>query len=261
MKISIVGSGNVATVLGKLLKQKGFIINEVVSRNKMHALSLADELDAVALDDINAISKISDVYIIAVNDDAIEMVSNELKIDDKIVVHTCGSASISVLQNASNNFGVLYPLQSLRKEISYLPDIPFLIDTNNNHSKEIIYALANSISENITEANDEQRMQYHLSAVVVSNFTNHLFSLTNEYCKANNINFSLLLSLIEGVINRIKIFNPSEMQTGPAMRGDVLTIQKHLALLKDFPELKNIYSVMSKSILAMRTDASKASGR
>jgi predicted short-subunit dehydrogenase-like oxidoreductase (DUF2520 family) len=254
MKISFIGSGNVATVLGRLLKQKNFIINEVVSRDKTHALHLAKELDAIAIDDIKALSKNSDVYIIAVNDDAIEAVSNQLNTSEKIVVHTCGSASINLLRNASKNFGVLYPLQSLRKEISYLSAIPFLIDASNNYSKNVIITLAEAISGNIKEANDEQRMQYHLSAIVVSNFTNHLFALAEEYCKKNKIEFFLLLPLIEEVVNRLRNFKPAEMQTGPAIRGDISTMQKHLALLKDFPQLKNIYEVMSESIAEVKRE-------
>ena len=254
MKISLIGSGNVATVLGRVLKQKNFIVNEVVSRDKTHALHLAKELDAIAIDDIKALSKNSDVYIIAVNDDAIEAVSNQLNTSEKIVVHTCGSASINLLRNASKNFGVLYPLQSLRKEISYLSAIPFLIDASNNYSKNVIITLAEAISDNIKEANDEQRMQYHLSAIVVSNFTNHLFALAEEYCKKNKIEFFLLLPLIEEVVNRLRNFKPAEMQTGPAIRGDISTIQKHLSLLKDFPQLKNIYEVMSESIAEVKRE-------
>lgn len=253
MKISFIGSGNVATVLGRLLKQKGFIIDEVAGRNKMHAHNLAQELNASPVD-IETISKNSDIYIIAVNDDAIETVTNQLIVEEKIIVHTCGSVSINVLKNASKNFGVLYPLQSLRKEISYSPVIPFLIDANNNYSKSIITKLATSVSDNIIYANDEQRMQYHLSAVIVSNFTNYLFSLTKEYCKTNNIDFALLIPLIKEVVNRLRTFNPAEMQTGPAMRGDISTIRKHLALLKNFSQLQHIYEVMSGSISEVKRE-------
>ncbi|HVX27929.1 MAG TPA: NAD(P)-binding domain-containing protein, partial [Parafilimonas sp.] len=94
MKISIIGSGNVATVLGRLLKQKSFMIEEVVSRNKIHAERLAQEVNANAIENMDDLSKNSDVYIIAVNDDAVEKVSNKLNVDNKIAVHTCGSASI-----------------------------------------------------------------------------------------------------------------------------------------------------------------------
>lgn len=252
MKISIIGSGNVATVLGRLLKQNGFVIEEIVSRNKTHAINLAKEMNAFAVDNISAISKKNDIYIVAVNDDAIKAVSNQLLVNKKIVVHTCGSASINVLKNASKNFGVLYPLQSLRKEIKYIPSIPFLIDGNNDYTKKKIFQLATSVSKNVKEANDEQRIQYHLSAVIVSNFNNHLFALTKRYCEANNNEFSLLLSLIEETVHRVHAYDPVEMQTGPAIRGDISTIKKHLNLLKDFPGLKKLYQVMSKSILALK---------
>jgi len=256
MKISIIGAGNVATVLGRLLKHKNFIIEQIVSRNKMHAEKLAQELNADAIENIQSLSSNSDVYIIAVNDDQIEAVSDQINAGEKIVLHTCGSASIDVLKNTSKNVGVLYPLQSLRKEIPYLPTIPFLIDANNDYSKGIISELAKSLSDNITEANDEQRMQYHLSAVITSNFTNHLLSLTDEYCTINKIKFSQLLPLMQEVINRIHLFHPAQMQTGPAVRNDISTIEKHLALLKDFPQLKNIYEMMSKSISRFTIDDS-----
>ena len=249
MKISIVGSGNVATVLGKLLKHTGFNIEEIISRNKTHASNLAEKLNAVAIDNFSAITKSSDVYIIAVSDDAIETISNQINVDNKIVVHTCGSVSINVLKHISKNYGVLYPLQSLRKEIAYTPIIPFLIDANNEETKKIITELVSSISNNIIYADDEQRMQYHLAAVVTSNFSNHLFTLTKAYCKSNNIDFSLLLPVIEETVTRMQVYDPAKMQTGPAVRNDQSTIQKHLALLNDFPELKNIYKMMSNSII------------
>ncbi len=248
MKISIIGSGNVATVLGKLLKQNGHIIEEIISRNKNHAAHLATQLNAISAD-ISAIKKASDVYIITVSDDAIETISSQIHVDNKIVVHTCGSASINILTNTSSNYGVLYPLQSLRKELSYNPVIPFLIDANNEQTKNIITNLATSISNNVVQANDAQRMQYHLSAVITSNFSNHLFALTKEYCASNKIDFSLLLAMIEETVHRMHIYSPAKMQTGPAVRNNQSTIQKHLALLNDFPQLKNIYKVMSNSII------------
>jgi len=42
------------------------------------------------------------------------------------------------------------------------------------------------------------------------------------------------------------------MQTGPAARGDEAVIQKHLQLLDDAPQLKNIYTLMTQSIQQSR---------
>ena len=142
----------------------------------------------------------------------------------------------------------MYPLQSLRKELNYAPVIPFLVDGNNDFTREAIFNLATSLSQPVSFANDETRLQYHVSAIIVSNFTNHLFALAKNYCDANKTDFNLLLPLIEEIVHRLHNYDPSTMQTGPAIRGDETTIQKHLQLLNEFPALKNIYEVMSNSI-------------
>ena len=112
--------------------------------------------------------------------------------------------------------------------------------------------LASSVSGIVIGANDEIRLQYHLSAIVVSNFSNHLFALAKEYCDKNDTDFKLLLPLMEETVHRMHYYDPADMQTGPAARGDELTIQKHLKLLETFPALQKIYTLMSKSILHHR---------
>lgn len=248
MIISIIGSGNTATVLGKLLKEKHHTINEIIGRNEEAVNDLAGKLHAAPQTDISAISHESDVYIIAVSDSAAVEVSASLKINNKIVAHTCGSVSIQVLENASENFGVFYPLQSLRKELNYTPSIPFLIDGNNAFVKQTLNDLASSISQTVISANDATRLSYHLSAIIVSNFSNHLFALAKQYCDAHHTDFNLLLPLIEETVNRLHYYDPAVLQTGPAVRGDKAVIQKHLQLLNDAPQLKNIYAIMSDSI-------------
>ena len=100
----------------------------------------------------------SDLYIIAVRDGAVAEVSAQLNLHGKIIVHTCGSVSMNVLANASKNYGVLYPLQSLRKELNYSPVIPFLVDGNNDITKQTIFNLASSVSDSVMVADDETRL-------------------------------------------------------------------------------------------------------
>ncbi|MBV9963072.1 MAG: DUF2520 domain-containing protein [Parafilimonas sp.] len=252
MIVSIIGSGNTATVLGKLLKEKKYSINEILGTNKDAVKQLAGELNANAVYNFSELSQHSDVFIIAVKDDVVADVAAQLNLNEKIVVHTAGSVSVKVLEKASKNYGVLYPLQSLRKEINNLPEIPFLIDANNDETKKIVQQLAFSISSFVSVADDTTRVQYHLSAVIVSNFSNHLFTLAKDYCDKNKIGFNQLLPLIEETVKRLHQFEPSEMQTGPAIRNDVETMQAHLRLLKDFPLLNKIYEMMSESIIAFK---------
>ncbi|SFQ45778.1 Rossmann-like and DUF2520 domain-containing protein [Parafilimonas terrae] len=248
MVISIIGSGNVATVLGKIFKENNHTINEIIGRNETAVINLASLLNAKPGFSIGHINKDSDIFIVAVKDDAVAEVSAQINAAQKIVVHTCGSVSVNVLKDASGNYGVLYPLQSLRMELNYNPEIPFLIDGNNPHTKNIIQTFASSFAKTVIQANDEVRLRYHLSAIISSNFTNHLFALTKDYCSKNNIDFKLLLPLIEETVKRLHYYDPAAMQTGPAARGDNATIQKHFTLLEAYPALKNIYAMMSESI-------------
>lgn len=248
MIISIMGAGNAATVLGKIFKKHNHKINEIIGRNKIAVRHLAKELSAKPCFELNQFNKNSDIYIIAVKDDAVAAVSAQINLDEQPVLHTSGSLPIEVLAKASKNFGVLYPVQSLRKELNYNPLIPFLIDGNSDFTKKIILKLASSVSENVISADNKTRLQYHLAAIVVSNFTNHLLALAKEYCDSNNTDFNLLLPLIEETVNRLHYHEPSAMQTGPAARGDEEIIRRHLHLLHASPELKKVYELMSESI-------------
>lgn len=249
MNAVIIGSGNTATVLARLIKKNHHTILQIISRHLHHAQILAEEVGSTFSDDITTININADIYIIAVSDIMIEIVASQLNLAAKLVVHTSGAVKKEVLKNASSNYGVLYPLQSLRKENLHLPSVPFLIDGNNGHATKEIDEFAKTLSPFVSEANNDERMKLHISAVVVSNFSNHLYMLTKEYCDAEGVNFSLLLPLIHETGSRLLHYTPFDMQTGPASRGDLETIEKHKELLHKFPQLKEIYDVLSNSIM------------
>ncbi|HVX48906.1 MAG TPA: NAD(P)-binding domain-containing protein, partial [Chitinophagaceae bacterium] len=161
-KITIIGSGNTATVLGRLLKSVGYIIQGIYSRTPVHADSLAAELDAIQHGSFDNISQEADLFIIAVQDKAIATVAGMLQLPGKIVVHTSGSVPAGVLKQVSANYGVLYPLQSLRKEVLRIPEIPFLVFGANHHTRQQLFQLAKNISANVEYAGDEARLKLHL---------------------------------------------------------------------------------------------------
>lgn len=248
MNVTMIGTGNVATVLGRMILYAGHTIAEVIGRNKDAAGVLAKELNASA-SSIEKIKTDSDMYIIAVADAAIEQVAETFHVTNKIVVHTSGTVSKNVLQYSSDKYGVLYPLQSLRKEISYIPAVPLITDGSNIETLQEVYDFAISISPNVTSAGDEERMKLHVAAVAVSNFTNHLYMLAADYCKKENLEFAYLVPLIQEVANRLVHESPEKLQTGPAIRKDFATVEKHLDLLKDYPQMYKLYEVMTQSIV------------
>jgi predicted short-subunit dehydrogenase-like oxidoreductase (DUF2520 family) len=249
MDIVILGSGNVAAVLGRKFKAAGHRILQVISRNASAASKLAYEWDTESANYPSIAKANADVYIIAVSDDAIDDVINNIKLPKKVVAHTAASVSKDVLKNVTDHYGVFYPLQSLRKEDETPPEAPIFFDGSDEFTKKKLEALANSISpQHVGQAGDDKRLKLHIAAVFVNNFTNHLYALAEDYCKKEGIDFEELLPLIEETASRIKDISPSKSQTGPAARNDQETIQRHLALLESHPQMKKVYEFLTASI-------------
>ena len=245
MRVTLIGSGNIATVLGKKILESGHTIVQVYSRNADHAKELARQLSAESVDDIG---DNADMYIVAVADDALQNISSWMKPVSGFVVHTAGSVSMDVLKDVSANYGVLWPLQSVRRETTNTPALPIMIDANNAWNKMKLKGFAQSFADSVAEANDEERRKLHLAAVITNNFSNYIFSLTEKYCADEGIDFKLMIPLLAETVSRMKDHSPSDLQTGPAIRNDASTIEKHRDLLENYPDLLELYEFFTERI-------------
>lgn len=249
MDIVIIGSGNVAAVLGRKFVAAGHQIQQIVSRNAMAASELAYEWNTESANYLSLVNKNADIYIIAVADKAIMQVAKDLSLKAKVVAHTAATVGMDVLKNITDDYGVFYPLQSLTKEQTNLPEIPIYIEAATEKANRSLQSLAQSIGQKDTFIADlDKRTKLHTCAVVVNNFTNYIFYLAENYCKKEGIDFNTLLPLINNTFNRIRQFSPAAMQTGPAVRADLETIQKHRELLKNHPQLLKLYDFFTTSI-------------
>jgi len=94
--------------------------------------------------------------------------------------------------------------------------------------------------------NSDERLKIHLAAVFVSNFINYMVGLAFDLSKPNQ---TFLMPLaIETVRKAFLYEHPSLVQTGPAKRGDINTLEKHLKLLNGMKEHREVYEILSKLI-------------
>lgn len=249
MRIVIVGTGNVATVLGRLVQKKGHDIIQVLGHHIENAGTLAREFHCHYSDLNGIIDTTADLSIIAIKDSALYELPPGLYTGNKLMVHTAGSISKDVLRELSVNYGVLYPLQSLQKAMEPDIEIPLLVDGSNAETIRIIHDFAHTLSGSVQLANDEERLKMHVAAVIVNNFSNHLYALAEAYCIQEKLDFKMLIPLIRETAERTAVHSPSLVQTGPAQRKDMLTVEKHLQLLNAHPKLKNIYLKLTESIM------------
>lgn len=248
MQIVVIGTGNVANVLGNKFRNAGHEILQVFGRNKISAIELTNELNAGYCNDWKDINKNAELYLIAISDNGIADVVEKLNGVNGMIVHTAGSVTKEILNRSGSTYGVLYPLQTLRKEKLDYEQLPLLIDANNSDTIKRLEQFARTISTDVHIANDDERLKLHTAAVIASNFTNCLYDLVFDFCQKESISFDLLLPIIRETATRLNIYSPENVQTGPAIRGDLATIDKHLALLSDYPSLKEVYILMTKII-------------
>jgi predicted short-subunit dehydrogenase-like oxidoreductase (DUF2520 family) len=245
IKVIILGSGNVASHLIKAMEANDAIdLVQVFARSKK---SIENLINSSKITTSFSNLKDADIYVISVSDKAIEEVSNQIPFIDKLVVHTSGTMDFRVM-HPKNKRGVFYPLQtfSKSKEID-MKSVPFCLETENVEDYKTIENLAKSLSNSVYAINGEQRKSLHISAVFVSNFVNHMYQIGNALCEKNKVPFAILQPLIEETANKIKMLSPTEAQTGPAIRNDEPTIQKHLEALEN-PTYKELYQKITLSI-------------
>ena len=248
----MIGSGNVATVLGGKLREAGHQIVQVFSLHPEHAMRLAEELQCGHVSKWGDIYRGADLYIAALSDDALRTLDAEISLPGRLVVHTGGAVPKEVLLKVSANSGVLYPLQSLRKELRPYPEIPILVDANLPADLERIFDVARSISGQVQAADNDTRLKLHVAAVLVNNFTNHLYVLAEEYCRKEGADFNMLLPLIRETADRLSRIPPGDAQTGPAIRGDEATIKRHLELIGSYKDIKEVYTLITRQIQGER---------
>jgi predicted short-subunit dehydrogenase-like oxidoreductase (DUF2520 family) len=250
MRITIIGSGNVATHLGAAFKNAGHRIVQVYSRDMHNASLLAYHIGAEAIDDLAAINPDTDLFVISVKDDVIQEIAGQLRKYEKLTVHTSGATSLDALSAENPNAGVFYPLQtfSKSKEVDFLT-VPLCIEGADEDITKQLVQLAQTISNNVYRINSDQRKILHLAAVFACNFPNFLYGIAQQLLADNHMNFDLLRPLILETAQKVQDHLPTEVQTGPAIRDDEHTMAAHLQLLAGEPSLKEIYSMLSQGII------------
>ena len=248
--MSFAGAGRVAGSLCKKMYQYGFCIQQVVSRNELNGRQLSDSCKAKWSRDLIFPSS-TEIVIVAVPDNIVKTVLNSIKCGkETIVVHTAGSLGLDIFPSRMKRKGVFYPLQTFSKERNIeFKNLPFFLESSDNQVNETLKNLAESIGGNVYFSDIEHRKILHLAAVFVNNFTNHMLTTGMDIAARSGFTFDLFGPLIKETISKALDEGPENSQTGPAIRNDLNTIEKHLDLLSFSSESQNVYREITQSII------------
>jgi predicted short-subunit dehydrogenase-like oxidoreductase (DUF2520 family) len=251
--ISFIGSGNLAWHLAPALDNLGFVVKEVFSARSKNATALTERLyQAEVKSSLDFSDSPSDIFFIAVSDEAIADVAKEIVLPEKAtLVHTSGSQPLSILQYAAApHTGVFYPLQTFTKARPVdFKNVPVFVEASDDDVEKKLTTIAKALTTKFKKITSEERQALHVSAVFASNFPNHMLRISKELMDEKGLNFDWLKPLILETINKALAVGPEYSQTGPAVRGDLEILDQHMKYLKSDKVLAKIYEIISQDII------------
>ena len=251
MKLSIVGTGNLAWHFATAAAEVGHHITHIASRNENTAKAFIKETniqaDGCELDH----HFMDDLVILCIPDNFIEDQAQQLQLSSKtLLIHTSGSIPIDVLVTQSNHrVGVIYPLQTFTKyHPPGLRERPLFLEALKQTDLGTIRSFASSLSSKIFDLSSAKRLKLHLAAVFVSNFTNFMYWNASDILRDANLEMNWTRDLAQETLNKAFDIGPEKGQTGPAARNDTQTMRKHIEATKE-EDIKEVYRKISDQII------------
>ena len=244
MKINIIGRGNVASQFVKKF-------NTIPKLKILHWYSRSFEktVDNNGIKRTNNLKdlKNADINFLMVSDDVVKKISKKIT-NKTFTVHSSGIHNLEELNNKGGK-GVFYPIQtfSKKKDVEF-KNLPICIESDTKSNFLKLKNLIKLLEAKPVIMNSNNRKYLHLSATIVNNFTNHLYTNAKDICIENNIPFVLFKNLINETTSNALSLSPRKSQTGPAKRNDRQTINKHLELLEN-NSFKKVYKTLTESII------------
>jgi len=250
-RIVLVGAGRIAAHLGRRLQAKHLRLVQIINRSADSAQPLAEELGVAWSDRWSDLDPRADWVILAVRDDAVAEVAKRLGslAPGALFTHTSGATPGAVLAPYCRRYGVFYPLQSFSAEHTPVwSKVPFCIDAGSAEDVVLLKKVAKVIGNLVYHVGDEQRAVLHIAAVFANNFANHCFAVAEKIMEQEGLPFEMLHPLMEETLAKALLNSPQMVQTGPALRGDMDTLRRHLRWLEAYPLWRTLYIDLSCSI-------------
>ena len=251
-RLGLIGSGNVAWNLAHAFRNTNYRVEQVIGRRLVSAEALATEfgIPHFGIDPYRLIPDLDLVFVLT-NDHSISEIAATyapFRGPKTIFVHSSGSMPLSELDALGPPTGIFYPMQTFtRNHLADFSDIPIFLE-GPKEVLDVIEPLARQISKRVSFLDSRDRLQLHLGAVFASNFVNYMLLLSEEAIRhVEGTDLSVYEPLVREVINKAFRYGPERAQTGPARRGDEITMRKHLEILQN-AEHAELYQMLSEMI-------------
>lgn len=264
-EVSIIGTGRLGTTLALALAGSGYAIRSLVSRGGQSARKAARLLDAdvqvLAAKQLRTLID-ADLFLITVPDDQIAAVGRELSeinADRRkvTVLHTSGALSSEVLaplRGKGWHTGSIHPLMSVAAVHDASLEGAYWSVEGDRSALRLGKQIVRDLGGKSFSIRTEDKPLYHAAAVMVSGNVVALFDVALEMLGECGLDRktarAVLLPLIASTVRSLETKTPEESLTGTFSRGDLETVKRHLAVMRN-PEVRSLYRILGKRSLEM----------
>jgi predicted short-subunit dehydrogenase-like oxidoreductase (DUF2520 family) len=247
LKLSIIGAGHVGQTIGRMAREAGYDITDVICRSRRSAAAAVRFIGAGnAQARARARLSATDIILISTPDDkikdAVELVSdNAARTGRAVALHTSGALSSDALEPLvaiGFSVGSCHPLQTFEspaRAISRARASYFCIE-GGRRAVLVARKLVRRMGARHFEIPTEMKAPYHAAAVMASGGVVALVSISLEMLMrcglSRDESREVLLPLIEGTIANVRAVGPARALTGPVRRGDTGTVKRNMKALE-----------------------------
>ena len=262
MDIAIVGSGRVGTALGILWQAAEHDVVAASGSERTERRVREHLPETEFLPPAEAAAR-GEVVVIGGPDDAIEGVCEDIAGTlraGQTVLHLSGSVALAALASAREAGAAtlsLHPLQtfpSVEAGVDRMPGAPVAITATEPETSRIGFRLAEDAGGRPFPLDDDVKPLYHAAAVFTSNFMVTALAAARELLDAAGVPnpVEVMTPLANATLHNALASDPISVLTGPAVRGDVGTVERNINALRErTPELVQPYVILSETALAL----------
>lgn len=248
-RIGLIGSGNIANVLGRSWLEQGIEIAACYNR-KQEPLDWNSGLHPVSSP--SKMPDTLDAILIATSDNAVFDIISELP-RGPLVIHFSGALPLPNRPGAA-----IWPIQSVRKENENTnATFPLVLNATDSSVETRLIPFAEKVATELHCLSTEKRQAAHLAAVFASNFSNHSLSIAQSLTEKAGIPWSTFQPIVQTVLEQGTLGHSFAQQTGPSLRREADVIQSHRQALEQQPIWLALYDAMNASIQQMHLSPSK----
>ena len=260
--VSIIGSGRLGTTLAVALRRRSYSIQSLVARRVQRARKAARLLDVevqvLAAKELGSI-KPADVFLITVADDQIAGVAEELSQLEftATALHTSGALSSDVLaplRKRGWHTGSIHPLLSVSNAGDPIEGAFWSVEGDRS-AVRLGKGLVRDLGGKSFSLRTKDKPLYHAAAVMSSGNLVALFDVALQMMAECGIKRTtarnILLPLIASTVRSLETKDPAQALTGTFSRGDLETVRRHLAALKNNQDALELYRLLGKRSLKL----------